>query len=73
MKKLQKLSLTSNENEFKIIGAREADSLRGGYTQAQMDSMMANGTWTGGQVDGMGYVAAPITCFSGSGCYSSGS
>ncbi len=61
MKKLEKLTLKEMSLEFATIGFEEAQHLNGGYTVAEMDAMMAAGKWTGGDVDGMGYVGGVCT------------
>ena len=61
MKKLEKLTLKEMSLEFATIGFEEAQHLNGGYTVAEMDAMMSAGTWTGGDVDGMGYVGGVCT------------
>ena len=61
MKKLEKLTLKEMYREFATIGLEEAQHLNGGYSVSEMESMMAAGTWTGGNVDGMGYVGGVCT------------
>ena len=43
-------------NEFPVIGEQEQMIMKGGYTFSEMEQMIDAGTWTGGQVDGIGYV-----------------
>lgn len=48
---------------FPVISEQEQMMMKGGYTIAEMEEMMNHGTWTGGQVDGVGYVSAEITVY----------
>ena len=39
------------------------------YTQEEYDTMVANGTWNGGYVEGWGYIGNDVNAFSGVGEY----
>ncbi len=76
MKKLQKLTLKQLENEMTVIGSDEQRAMFGGsrlvgsdiwWTQSECDNMINIGTWSGGYVDGMGYVTQAVNCYSASG------
>jgi len=80
MKKLKKLSLKQMEGEMAMIGSDEQRFFVGGsgvvYSFSDYEQMVANGTWTGGEVEGMGYIgytASDVKVYSGSGAYYTGS
>ncbi len=52
--------------EIARICEHEQMMLKGGYTVSEAEDMMNNGRWTGGQVDGLGYVGSGVTVY---GCY----
>ncbi|WP_423127967.1 hypothetical protein [Gaoshiqia sp. Z1-71] len=56
MKKLEKLTLKELCDSTLLLNPDEANATKGGYTFEQYESMLANGTWTEGYVDGMGYI-----------------
>ena len=58
-KKLKKLQINKMSG-FPIISEQEQMMMKGGYTFDEMEQMINNGTWEGGQVDGLGYVSAAI-------------
>ena len=56
-KKLKKLRINKMQ-DFPVINEREQLALKGGdYTLGQMEQMMEIGDWTGGFVEGVGYVS----------------
>lgn len=63
MKKLKKLNLNELKEQVTTIEAHEADCLSGGYTIEQMEWLMDRGMWSGGYVDGMGYVSGVVTAY----------
>lgn len=68
MKKLEKKTLDELASIMPVISETETAQIIGGsgsasgtmYTWAQAESMMDNGTWTGGYVEGMGYVLPEV-------------
>jgi len=64
MKKMTKLSLDKLAKEMPVISELAQKAYIGGgdgsagnpFTESEMDSMVASGTWSGGNVVGMGYV-----------------
>ncbi|GET29934.1 hypothetical protein [Prolixibacter sp. SD074] len=58
--RLEKLRINKTI-DFTIIGEAEQKSIKGGYTVAQLEQMLYDGTWEGGYVDGMGYVFGTVT------------
>ena len=79
MKKLKKLTLKQLENEMTVIGSDEQRGMYGGsrvdengvvwWTQSEM---YGSENWAGGYVDGMGYVSAASSAFSGCGEWTDG-
>ena len=70
MKKLEKLSLKQMEQEMPVIGGDKRRKIIGGsdvvwYTQEELDKWVTFGNWTGGYVEGIGYVG-PCTTVEGS-------
>ncbi len=63
-KKLKKLKI-NKMSEFPVIGDQEQMMMKGGYTFAQMEQMIDAGTWSGGQVDGIGYVGGVANVYGG--------
>ncbi len=61
-KKLKKLKI-NKMSEFPVIGDQEQMMMKGGYTITEAEQMMNNGTWTGGYVDGLGYVGTEVTVY----------
>ncbi len=61
-KKLKKLKI-NKMSEFPVIGDQEQMMMKGGYTIAEAEQMMNNGTWSGGYVDGLGYVGTEVTVY----------
>lgn len=61
MKKLKKLSI-NRMNVFDVINEREQMELKGGTTYSiyEMEEAIEGGYWTGGMVEGLGYVAATV-------------
>ncbi len=57
MKKLE----ISEMSDFFVIEYEDQILVKGGYTWEQMEQMLDEGTWQGGQVDGIGYVASAVT------------
>jgi len=59
-KKLKKLSI-NKMHEFPVVSEQEQMALKGGdYTWGQMEQMMEIGDWTGGYVEGIGYVSGEV-------------
>ena len=66
---MEKKKLSINKlSSFPVLSEQEQIEMKGGYTEEQMISMVNNGTWSGGYVDGWGYVSsvATVTGVSGS-------
>ncbi len=59
-KKLKKLKI-NKMSEFPVIGDQEQMMMKGGYTIAEAEQMMDSGNWSGGHVDGLGYVGPMVT------------
>ena len=73
--KMKKMNLFELEDNFQTVDKQEQAFYMGRwgtgnpFTAQQFDSMLANGTWAGGFVQGMGFVA-PEFVFYGSSSYS---
>ena len=52
-------------HEFPVVSEQEQMALKGGYTFDEMETMIDNGTWEGGEVDGLGYVAEVTNVYGG--------
>lgn len=61
MKKLGKLTLKELENGVAVIGNNDAKNILGGTSWETMEQMMEAHCWTGGYVDGVGYVSKPYS------------
>lgn len=80
MKEVTRKSLDELANTMPIINEMSQHSMLGGgtgtrdnpYTQMEFDQMSYSGSWLGGYVEGMGYVAMQITVTPG-GSYTPGS
>lgn len=71
MRKLKKLNLEELKKTMPVIGEIDQRKYIGGtdpiYTMDQVDAMIDNGTWQGGEVEGWGYMGPASVIFSGSG------
>ena len=56
MKKLKKIDLNAMANSFSILSDDDERKVVGGYTEEEAFAMMDAGSWTGGYVDGYGYM-----------------
>jgi len=63
MKTEKRMRIKELERDFSILTENQQRGIVGGYTWAEAESMMDHGTWTGGFVDGMGYVGAQVVIF----------
>ncbi|NEW85591.1 MAG: hypothetical protein GZ094_24955 [Mariniphaga sp.] len=59
---MEKLTLKELGISYQLLAAAEANGLKGGTTPDEMYAAVDAGTWKGGNVDGMGYVAEAVTC-----------
>ncbi|MEE4286193.1 MAG: hypothetical protein V2I31_08600 [Mariniphaga sp.] len=63
MKKLGKLTLKELKKEKIQMSISEANSLHGGTTFEEYQLLNADGSWTGGVVEGWGYIARDCYAF----------
>ncbi|MDR1503602.1 MAG: hypothetical protein LBT43_14240 [Prevotella sp.] len=70
MRKLTRLDVEALKKEMPVLDEAFQRSIYGGcgsynggyvYSMEQYESMLASGSWTGGTVEGVGYISAEVT------------
>lgn len=60
---MKKLSIDILSNGYPVMNQDEMLQVKGGVSEEEFLRMLDNGTWTGGQVDGWGYVADDVVVY----------
>lgn len=60
---MKKLSIDILSNGYPVINQEEMLQVKGGVSEEEFLRMLDDGTWTGGHVDGWGYVADDIVVY----------
>jgi hypothetical protein len=60
---MKKLSIDILSNGYPVMDQDEMLQVKGGVSEEEFLRMLDNGTWTGGQVDGWGYVAPEVVVY----------
>ena len=71
--KSQTMSIITGEEQRMYVGGVALGTSNNPVTMQQFESMLANGTWNGGHVAGMGFVGAEFTMYGSSNSSSSSS
>lgn len=60
---MKKLSIDILSNGYPVINQEEMLQVKGGVSEEEFLRMLDDGTWTGGHVDGWGYVADDVVVY----------